>query len=85
MKLTLALGLHYDNNAKSNPPVQRVEHVCDPQILPVTGAVIDLLPEPEIRHQIEFGSRRELFYLTYNHQGLPEPVWVKGSTVDVYI
>ena len=80
MNLTLALGLHFDNNA----PDQRFEHGHKLQALPATGPVIDILPEPDISSQTALIHGHKLL-LTYDFRGLPEPIWADTSTLNIYV
>ena len=80
MNLTLALGLHYDNNASA----QQSEHEHKLRTPIAVCPVIDVLPEPDISSQTAIKRSHKLF-LTYNFRGLPEPIWANISQLSIYI
>jgi hypothetical protein len=83
MNISLALGFHFDS-LKNNPPAQPLENGHRLQPLPVTGPVIDVVPEPDTNSQIAYGSGYKLF-LTYDFRGLPEPAWTDISILNIHV
>lgn len=84
MKLTVALGLHYDSsrpNAHAAVAAEQERAV----VLPVSNdAVIDLQVTTQPVQAFEFSYSHNIFFLTYTLQGLPAPITENRSSVDMF-
>ncbi len=85
MKLTLALGLQYDNNGSaivfSSMPTEQTNRLDSvAQLEPV----IDVNISSEISSQFEFSKHHGVFFLTYNLQGQPNPVTNDAVRIDMF-
>jgi len=84
MKLTVAFGLQYDS---SRPHAHAVVPLKDERgvVVPVSNdAVIDLQAVAQPAQAFEFSYRHNIFFLTYNLQGLPAPIAENRSSLDMF-
>ncbi|NWF35643.1 hypothetical protein [Mariprofundus sp. KV] len=84
MKLTVALGLQYDS---SRPHAHAVMPLEDERgvVIPVSkDTVIDLQAASQPAQGFEFSYRHNIFFLTYNLQGLPAPIAENRSSLDMF-
>ena len=84
MNITLALGLHFDNNSRSNLTLSQPEQGQILQRIASAGTVIDVEAEPESSRQFASGTGHRLLF-AYNFRGQPEPIWTGDSTLNIYI
>ena len=83
MKLTVALGLQYDSNRAQSTAALPIEtRVMRPSA--EVDDVIELSTAVIAAQEFEFSYRHSVYFLTYTLQGLPVPITVNPSSVDMF-
>ncbi|GAV20434.1 hypothetical protein MMIC_P1399 [Mariprofundus micogutta] len=84
MKLTLALGLQYDNSQPEPKPPISMPPGNSIISAPALEPVIDVTPETNSASLDEFSSHHGVFFLTYNMQGFPDPLMNDAVKIDLF-
>jgi len=84
MKLTLALGLQYDNSSPSSFASMPLRQMNSLNTVAQPEPVIDADLIPATSSLLEFSNHHGVFFLTYNLQGSPIPVTNDAVKIDMF-
>ena len=84
MKLTVALGLQYDSGKSDIIPL--AHSPSDNKESPVTSVEgkVELSLTGTTHQKFEFSYRYGVFFLTYNLQGIPDPISENQGKVNMF-